>query len=236
MLVGIIGAMELEVQGLKAKMDRAEVATISSIDFYRGNIDGADTVVAAAGIGKVNAAVCAQTMILKYSPDLIINAGVAGGLADGFKIGDMAVADAVAEHDMDTSPVGDPKGFISGINMIEMKCDKKIADMIEAAARNEAGVNVKRGLIASGDQFIATEEQRERIIREFGAIAAEMEGASIGHVCTMNGVPFGVLRAISDGANDDSSMDYPTFAKMAAENSVKIIIGFLNGLKRGNLA
>ena len=125
MLVGIIGAMDLEVQALKGLMDNAVVETISTIDFYKGNINGVETAV--AGVGKVNAAVCSQTMILKYSPDIMINVGVAGGLSDEFKIGDIAVADSVVEHDMDTSPIGDPVGLISGINLVNIPCDKKLA-------------------------------------------------------------------------------------------------------------
>lgn len=222
MKIGIIGAMELEVEALKAMMDKAEIETCSGIDFYSGKIKGVPTIVATAGIGKVNAAVCAQTMILRYSPSAVINVGVAGGLDTGFCIGDIAVADSVAEHDMDTTVMGDPAGFISGIDRVYMDCDATIASLMEKAAKDR-GLNVKRGVIASGDQFISTQEQRDKIIANFNAIAAEMEGASIGHVCTMNNVPFGVLRAISDGANSESVMDYPTFAKMAAENSVKII-------------
>ncbi len=231
MLIGIIGAMELEVQTLKSLMDCAKTDKISGIDFCCGKIHGADTVVAVAGVGKVNAAVCAQTMILTYSPDMLINVGVAGGLCKEFKIGDIAVADAVVEHDMDTSPIGDPKGFISGINTVYMECAKNVSDALASAASKLDGINVKRGIIASGDQFISSDEQRNRIISDFNAVAAEMEGASIGHVCLMNNVPFGVLRAISDGANDDSVIDYPTFAKLAAENSIKIIIDFLNNVK-----
>lgn len=232
MKIGIIGAMELEVEALKAMMDSARIERISSVDFYSGKINGIDTVVAAAGIGKVNAAVCAQTMILKYSPDIIINVGVAGGLDKDFAIGDIAVADTVAEHDMDTTAVGDPAGFISGIDRVYMDCDKNVAELMEKAAK-AVGLGVKRGIIASGDQFISSQEQRDKIIKDFGAIAAEMEGASIGHVCTMNNVPFGVLRAISDGANSDSVMDYPTFAKMAAANSIKIITYMLEEIKNG---
>ncbi|MDY3972114.1 MAG: 5'-methylthioadenosine/adenosylhomocysteine nucleosidase [Clostridia bacterium] len=231
MLVGIIGAMELEVQALKDLMDKAEIQHISTIDFCKGNINGVDTVVAVAGVGKVNAAVCAQTMILKYSPDLIINVGVAGGLADTFRIGDIAVADYVVEHDMDTSPLGDEKGFISGIDMVKLPCDSRIADMMMNAVETVGTIKARKGVIASGDQFIFRQEQRDRIIGDFGAIAAEMEGASIGHVCVMNDVPFGVLRAISDGANDDSYMDFPEFAKMAAANSIKIILELLKNIK-----
>lgn len=229
MLIGIIGAMELEIEALKELMDSARIETVSSVYFYRGRISGREVVVAAAGVGKVNAAVCAQTMILQYSPDLVINVGVAGGLDTGFKIGDIAVADSVVEHDMDTTAIGDPAGLISGINKVYMECDEKIASLMENAAKS-VGLGVKRGIIVSGDQFISTQEQRDKILSNFDAIAAEMEGAAIGHVCAMNGVKFGVLRAISDGANNDSTMDYPTFARMAAANSIKIILELLNNI------
>ena len=223
MRIGIIGAMDIEVQALKEMMTNPEVKTISSVDFYSGNLMGIDTVVAVAGVGKVNAAVCAQTMILNYSPDYIINTGVAGGLFNEFAIGDVAVADKVVEHDMDTSPIGDERGFITGINRVYMECDKMLSDLMHRAANSVDGIKAVCGTIASGDQFVATQEQRDFIIENFNAIAAEMEGASIGHVCTMNGTKFGVLRAISDGANSDSVVDFPTFTKMAVKNTVEII-------------
>lgn len=229
-MIGIIGALELEVEGLKSLMDECRIKTISGIDFYSGRINDADTVVAVAGVGKVNAAVCAQTMILTYSPDIIINIGVAGGLSKELGIGDIAIADAVVEHDMDTTAIGDPIGLISGIDMVLMPCARLTTDMLERAA-GTVGANVQRGVIASGDQFISTNEQRNKIIKNFDAIAAEMEGASIGHVCTMNNVPFGVLRAISDGANDNSVVDFPTFAKTAAEKTIKIIVEYLKNIK-----
>lgn len=230
-MIGIIGALELEVEGLKSLMDECRIKTISGIDFCSGKINGADTVVAVAGVGKVNAAVCAQTMILTYSPDRIINIGVAGGLADNLKIGDIAIADAVVEHDMDTTATGEPLGYIYGIETVEMACDSMTADLLEKSADGIGGIGVQRGVIASGDQFISTQEQRTKIISNFGAIAAEMEGASIGHVCTMNNVPFGVLRAISDGANDNSVVDFPTFAKTAAEKTIKITVEYLKNIK-----
>ena len=230
MLIGIIGAMEVEVQALKDLMDNAELKEISSVVFYRGKINGIDTVVAVAGVGKVNAAVCAQTMILEYSPDYIINTGVAGGLSEELKIGDVAVADKVTEHDMDTSPLGDELGFITGIDRVYMPCDEYISGLMYDAAKSVDGINAVRGTIASGDQFIASEEQRGFIKKNFSAVAAEMEGAAIGHVCTMNNVKFGVLRAISDGANSDSTIDFPTFTKMAVKNTVEIITKMLNKL------
>lgn len=231
MLLGIIGAMDVEVEGLKAVMDEPEIEVVSSVKYYKGKINGTECVVATAGVGKVNAAVCTQTMILKYSPDAIINIGVAGSLADELGTGDIAVADKVVEHDMDTTPLGDEAGFITGIDTVYMNCDEKLSQSLLEAAKEIEGINVKSGVIASGDQFIASQEQRTKIIDNFGAIAAEMEGASIGHVCTMSGVPFGVLRAISDGANGDSSMDFPAFVKLAAKNSINIILKLTEDLK-----
>ena len=223
MRIGIIGAMDIEVQALKEMMDNPQVEKISSVEFYSGKIMNIDTVVAVAGVGKVNAAVCAQTMILKYAPDYIINTGVAGGLSPELEIGDIAVADKVCEHDMDTSPVGDELGFITGINKVYMECDKDIVKLMYDAANAVDDIKAILGTVASGDQFIASDAQRNFIKENFNAIAAEMEGASIGHVCTMNGVKFGVLRAISDGANSDSVVDFPTFTKMAVKNTVEII-------------
>lgn len=231
MLVGIIGALDHEINGLKALMENSETDIVSSVEFYRGAINGADIVLAAAGVGKVNAAVCAQTMILKYSPDIIINIGAAGGLSKELGIGDIAIAEAVVEHDMDTTPTGEPLGYIYGLERVEMPCSKKLTDMLEETVHMVGTVKSQRGVIASGDQFICTDEQRNKIIDNFGAVAAEMEGGSIGHVCMMNGVPFGVLRAISDGANDDAVMDYPTFAQMAADNSIKIMVELLKKMK-----
>ena len=233
MKIGIIGAMEMEVAALKDMMADAEIKTISAVDFYSGTINGAEVIAAVAGVGKVNAAVTAQTMILTYKPDYIMNIGVAGGLINDFKIGDIAVATSVVEHDMDTTAVGDPPGFISGLNMVDIGCDGYLSEIILKAANSMDGIKAVSGVIASGDQFISSDEARNRIISNFNAIAAEMEGASIGHVCAMNGVKFGVMRAISDGANDDSHMDYPTFAKIAAENSVKIAVKVIGEVNNG---
>lgn len=227
MLIGLIGAMDVEIDGLKAVMEDQVSEVISSVEYCRGFIRGKECIAAVAGVGKVNAAVCAQTMILKYSPDMIINIGVAGGLAPELGTGDIAVADSVVEHDMDTTPTGEPPGYISGLERVYIECNKSLADRLYNAASEIEGLTVCRGVIASGDQFIASAEQRNRIIDSFGAIAAEMEGASIGHVCAMSGVPFGVIRSISDGANGESPASFLEFADMAAKNSISIILKLL---------
>lgn len=221
MKIGIIGAMASEVDGLKAVMENPVTETISSVEFCEGRINGCDTVVAEAGVGKVNAAITAQTMILKYNVDCVINSGVAGGLDKSLNIGDVVVATRTAEHDMDTTALGDEAGFITGINKVYMDCDKELIRLLTECTA-ELSLHTVTGTIVSGDQFICRNDQRERLISVFDGKAAEMEGAAIGHVCAMNNVPFAVLRAISDGANNDSTMDFPTFCKMASENSIKI--------------
>ena len=229
-MIGIIGAMAFEIDGLKEKMKNAATDTISGVEFSRGIIGETDVVVAQAGVGKVNAAVTAQTMILKYNPSAIINIGVAGGIEQSLKIGDIVVADKVCEHDMDTTAVGDEPGFITGIDMVYMHCDSEISNIISECAK-DMGLHTVRGTIATGDIFVAENSVRNRIAQLFNGVAAEMEGGSIGHVCVMNDVPFAILRAMSDCANDDSKVDFPVFAAKAAENSIKIILRFLNTYK-----
>lgn len=221
-MIGIIGALPREVEGLKEAMENVSVTKVSSIEFCSGTLSGIDMVVAEAGMGKVNAAVTAQTMILKYKPEFIVNIGVAGGLDKSLGIGDVVIADRTAEHDMDATPLGDELGYITGLNRVYMDCDREIVELLHECTE-KMGINTIVGTIVSGDQFIYLDEQRKRLTEVFNGVAAEMEGAAIGHVCAMNDVPFGVLRAISDSADSDSHMDYWTFCQMAANNSINII-------------
>ena len=221
-MIGIIAAMNVEMQALRAHIENPVSETISGIEFVRGTIGGREVVTAVCGIGKVFAALCAQTMILTYKPECVINTGVAGTLTDKLSIGHIAVSSAVVQHDMDTSALGDPKGLISGINVVEIPADEALSGKILACAK-EMDINAVCGVIASGDQFVASGERKEFITGQFGAIACEMEGAAIGQVCYVNKVPFCVLRAISDSADGSSHMDYPQFVKIAAEQSVSLM-------------
>ncbi len=226
-MIGIIGAMTIEIEGIRAKMTDKSSKTVSGVEFVSGKLCGRDVVTAVCGIGKVFASICAEAMILTYNPEFIINTGVAGGISDKLKIGDIAVGERVVQHDMDTSPIGDPKGLLSGINKIYLGCDSEISNRISESARS-LGFNTVFGTIATGDQFIASSEKRAELENDFSAIAAEMEGGAIGHVCYVNGVKFAVLRAISDSANEESVSDYPTFAKAAAEGYINIIEKFVS--------
>lgn len=225
-MIGIIAAMDVEMKSLRSYMENTETEVISGIRFVRGTLEGKDVVTAVCGIGKVFAALCAQTMILHYQPQAIINTGVAGTLTDALTIGSIAVSSAVVQHDMDTSPLGDPIGLISGINKVELPADRLLTGQLSACAK-VMGIKTATGVIASGDQFVASAERKAFIAEHFKAIACEMEGAAVGQVCYVNKVPFCVLRAISDSADGSSHMDYPTFVQMAAEQSVALMRRFM---------
>ena len=224
MRIGIIGAMQMEMDNLKEAMTDTSAEVVSGVTFVKGTIGDKEVVAAVCGIGKVFAAICTEAMILNYQPDMIINIGVAGTLTKDLGVLDVALAANVCQHDMDTSPIGDPVGLLSGINRILLPADEQMAAGI-AEVLADMGIHYKKGTIASGDQFIARDEQRARIVHYFEAIAAEMEGASIGHVCFVNQVPFAILRSISDG--DGGAMDYQTFAEKAAVQSIEIVLEYL---------
>ena len=227
MLTGIIGAMSVETDAIKALIEAPVAERVGNIEFVKGRLCGKDVVVAQCGIGKVFAAICAEAMILKYSPDRIINTGVAGTLSDKVGLLDIAVSSSVVEHDMDTSPLGDPVGLISGINIVNIPASERlVAEICSAAERLGKAHSV--GVIASGDQFIADKEKKDRIRDTFSAIACEMEGAAIGQVCYVNGVDFAVIRCISDNADSDAGeMDDPTLCEKAAKQSQALLTELL---------
>lgn len=223
-IIGIIGAMDIEVNGLISHMKDSVTESYGGISFTKGILNGKNVVVSRCGIGKVFASMCAQTMILKYSPEVIINSGVAGALSSELNIFDAVIASSMVQHDMDTSPLGDPKGLISGINIVNIESDKSFSEKLKNAA---VGLNVNAvcGVIASGDQFIADPDRKNEISGDFNAVACEMEGAAIAQVCYVNKIPFAVMRTISDGKGE--ALDYMTFSAAAAEKSVQIIEKFL---------
>lgn len=230
MKIGIIGAMDVEVNELIESMNNIKKETISGIVYYEGTLQDKDVVVAKCGVGKVHAAVCAQTMILKYKPDTLINTGVAGSLNSDLDIADLVISDNVVQHDMDTSGIGDPVGLISGLNIINIPCPKELVEKIKKSADTIEGTNVKVGTIASGDQFICNQDKKEYIVKHFDALCAEMEGAAIGHVCFLNKVDFCIIRAISDKADGSAHMDFPEFVKIAAKKSTQLINTFLKNI------
>lgn len=224
--IGIIGAMDVEVEGLVARLSDRSSETVSGITFYTGELLGKKVAVAKCGIGKVFAAICAQTMIMKYAPKLLVNTGVGGALASGLRCGDIVVAEKLCQHDMDTSPLGDPKGLVSGINVIWFETDSRARELLLSAGK-ELSLSVKTGSIATGDRFVAIKEVKDSIISEFGASACEMEGGAIAQTAFVNKTPFVVVRAISDSADGEASMDYPTFLGIAAKNSTELTLSLV---------
>ena len=219
-MIGIIGAMDVEVNRFKELMLGQSSEVICGTEFICGTLWGHPTVVAVSGVGKVNAAICTQTMIMRYSPRFIINSGVAGGLDKSLNICDIVIADSVV-----TSPLGDPVGLISGINLVNIPCDKELCNQLYSAA-SECDIHTITGTIASGDQFINSSEKKLWLTDTFNAAACEMESAAIGHVCYKNSVPFGILRSISDSADDSSHISYTEFVQLAADNLVKVMERF----------
>lgn len=224
--IGIICAMEIELEGIKCLMDIEGVDKISGIEFIKGTFSGKKVVASVCGVGKVFASICAEAMIITYNPELIINSGVAGGLSPSLSICDAAVGESLVQHDMDTTALGDTLGFISGINKVNLPCDERASELLVKCAKEE-GINVETGVIASGDSFVSSSEKKNFIRDNFSAIACEMEGASIGHVCYVNGVKCAVLRTISDGGDDEAFVDFPAFCKKASEKSCKIMERFV---------
>lgn len=224
--IGIIGAMEDEVNGLVARLEDPKCEEFSGIKFYTGAIFGKPVVIAKCGVGKVFAAICTTAMILRYSPAVVVNTGVAGGLDKSLKCADTVIATSLAQHDMDTSPLGDPVGLISGINKVYFDADKRTIEILTAAA-DELGIRHSEGLIVTGDKFVAGGEERDRILSVFPALACEMEGGAVAHAAYVHGVPFAVVRAISDGADSESVLDYPAFLKIAVKNSEALTLSLI---------
>ena len=225
-MIGIIGAMSAEVEALKAKIENAKTEKISGAEFVSGRLAGKDVVVAQCGIGKVFAAICAQTMILRYGATTLINTGVAGTLSDKIGILDFAISSGVVQHDMDTTAIGDAPGLISGINIVEIPAAKSLCETVVSTAI-EQGNRAIAGIVASGDQFINNASRKAFIRDTFGAICCEMEGAAIGHVCFVGGVDFVIIRCISDNASGEAEMEYPEMVKIAAIKSQQLVEAIL---------
>ena len=223
-MLGIIGAMDIEVDSLKNEMENPAINIIAGMDFYEGVIGGKDVVVVKCGIGKVNAAMCTQILADRYNVDAVINTGVAGSLNNDIDICDIVISTVAQEHDMDVTALGYEKGIIPDMDVSIFEADRKLVELTKKSAK-EAGLDVKvfEGKVVSGDQFISTHEKKKSLKNSFGGDCAEMEGAAIAHVASLNNIPFLVIRAISDKADGGAHMDYPTFEKKAAANFMLLL-------------
>ena len=232
-MIGIIGAMDEEVAMLKEKLTEVQVETKAAMDFYKGKLEGKDVVVVRSGIGKVNAAMCAQILADVYHADHVINTGIAGSLKAEINIGDIVLSTDVLHHDMDATGFGYDLGQIPQMNVFSFEADEKMRTIAkEVCEAVNPEIQVFEGRIVSGDQFISSREVKDRIKSNFDGYCTEMEGAAIAQTAYLNRIPFVIIRAISDKADDSATMDYPTFEKQAVEHSVRLTRGFLKRIQK----
>ena len=227
-MLGIIGAMDEEVAMIKAQLTDVQVETRAAMDFYKGKLEGKEVVVVRSGIGKVNAAMCTQILADIYGVTGVVNTGIAGSLKAEIDIGDIVLSSDAVQHDMDATGFGYPKGQIPQMKEFSFQADeslRKIAHDVCEEVNPE--IRVFEGRIASGDQFVCDQGVKDNIVKEFSAYAVEMEGAAIGQAAALNGIPFLIIRAISDKADNSANMDYPAFEKLAIEHSVRLTQGML---------
>ena len=230
-MLGIIGAMDQEVAEIKNQMTDVRIERAAAMDFYRGKLRGKDVVVVRSGVGKVNAAVCTQILADRYGVDAVVNTGIAGSLRNEINIGDIVLATDAVQHDMDATCFDYPAGKIPQMDVYEFKADEKLRELAKECSKEVIpDVGVFEGRVLSGDQFVSSREKKNWLAETFGGYCAEMEGAAIAQAAYLNGIPFLVIRSISDKADDSADMDYKTFEMKAVENSVKLMIAMAEKL------
>lgn len=222
--IGIIGAMELEVEALKAKMEIHRTEQKASMEFQEGILNGTEVVIVRSGIGKVNAALCTQILCDVFEVSHIINTGVAGSLKNEIDIGDIVVSADALHHDVDVRVFGYPLGEVPQVGCFAFQADERLGQLAVSCCREvNPDISVYQGRIVSGDQFISDKNVKDAIIENFQGFCVEMEGASIAHAAFLNQIPFVIIRAISDKADDSAEMDYPAFEKAAAAHSAALV-------------
>lgn len=226
--IGIIGAMELEVETLKSKMAVKNTTKKAGMEFYEGTLNGIDVVIVRSGVGKVNAGICTQILADLFQVTNVINTGVAGSLDAKINIGDIVVSTDVCYHDVDATVFGYQLGEVPQLGTVSFPADEKMAELAKKVCNQvNSEIKVFSGRVVSGDQFICDKEVKDKIISNFQALCTEMEGAAIAQAAYLNQIPFVILRAISDKADNSAEMDYPTFEKKAAEHCAKLVEEFI---------
>lgn len=229
--IGIIGAMELEVEALKAEMSVSRIIEKASMKFFEGTLGKAEVVVVQCGIGKVNAGMCVQILADCFHVTHIINTGVAGSLNADLDIGDIVIGTEAVYHDMDVTSLGYETGQVPGLSVKYFPADETMIQAAKASCEKvNKDIHVKTGRVASGDQFISSKEVKENILKTVGGDCTEMEGAAIAHAAFLNEIPFVIIRAISDKADDSAHMDYPSFEKAAAAHCSALVMDFIQEL------
>lgn len=222
-MLGIIGAMPEEVEQLKQEMSQVQVTDVAGMEFNRGTIGGKEVVVVRSGVGKVNAAMCVQILVDRFEVSGIVNTGIAGSLKAEINIGDMVLSTDAVQHDMDATVFGYKPGQIPQTDVFAFEADAKLREAAKACCqRVNPDIHVFEGRVLTGDQFISDKNKKNWLIETFDGYCTEMEGAAIAQAAYLNHVPFLIVRAISDKADDSASVDYPEFERQAIIHSARL--------------
>ena len=222
--LGIIGAMAVEIELLKSQLKNISNTEKAGMQFYCGELNDLPVVIVQCGVGKVNAAICTQILCDCYGVSHIVNTGVAGSLKAELDIGDLVVSQNAIHHDMDVTYLSYSVGQVPGLDVLAFPADQMLITAALEAAREVNPGHCSLGTVASGDQFVACKEKKEQILANTNAVCTEMEGASIAHTAWRNQIPFVIIRAISDKADNSAQMDYPVFEAMAAKRCAEVIL------------
>lgn len=229
--IGIIGAMDEEVDILVELMDVKEAIEKASLKFYKGTLEGKDIVLVRCGIGKVNSALCAQILISEFNVDAVVNTGVAGALHSDLDVYDIVISTDAIQYDFDTTVFGYKKGVIPRMDNSTFIADERLVKAaLESSLEETKTHKVVKGRVVTGDMFISSKELKDELVNDFDAYCGEMEGAAIAHVCSLNKVPFVIIRAMSDKADGTADVVYEEFVQDAAHNSKDIVLNMLKSI------
>lgn len=230
-IIGVIGAMDEEVSRLKEKMQVKKVEKKAGMEFFEGELAGKDVVIVRSGIGKVNAGICTQILVDDFGVEAVINTGVAGSLKNEINIGDIVLSTDALQHDMDATGFGYEHGVIPRMEQSTFVVDKKLVELakqVNEEVNSDIGTFV--GRVVSGDQFISDKAKKDWLVEKFGGYCTEMEGAAIAQAAYLNEIPFLIIRAISDKADNSAEMDYGEFEAKAIEHTVKLVTSMMEKL------
>ncbi|XBX06997.1 5'-methylthioadenosine/adenosylhomocysteine nucleosidase [Enterocloster clostridioformis] len=231
-MLGIIGAMDEEVAMIKAQLTDVQVESRAAMDFYKGKLEGKEVVVVRSGIGKVNAAMCTQILADIYGVTGVVNTGIAGSLKAEIDIGDIVLSSDALQHDMDATGFGYEPGQIPRVETLAFKADEGLINLAEeCCSRVNPDIRTFVGRVVTGDQFISDKEKKKWLTDTFGGYCTEMEGAAIAQACYLNSIPFLIVRAISDKADDSASVDFPAFEAKAIVHSVNLLTEIVRSLR-----
>lgn len=231
--IGIIGAMENEVRTLISLMEVEKIIDKASLKFYIGKLESKDVILVQCGIGKVNAALCAQILISEFGANAVVNTGVAGAIHQSLDVNDIVISTEAIEYDVDATGFGYKKGQIPQMENSIFKADETLVETAYKSSLEQVkdkGYKIVKGRVATGDIFINSKELKEELQNDFEAYCGEMEGGAIAHVCTLNNTPFVIIRAMSDKADGSADVTYDEFVEEAAENSKDIVLKMLRSL------